>query len=126
MQLPANQQSKALRLQFSLRMLLLVMLLLAVALAIFRWSWAETNEDKGITRTTNFRRGWNGTPLKHGLETEVSRVTGKMDREALFEDGVLRRERRFAANGELISEIVFFPERGETIEKKFLNLRGSC
>jgi hypothetical protein len=107
------------RLQFSLRMLLLLTAIVALGLTIFRWPWETTIVDQDISRTTRYRRGWNGKPLKNGPETVVSNDSQRKFSEALYEDGILRREQLFGGDGLLSSEKIYFPERGETLERHF-------
>lgn len=114
--------ARSIRLQFSLRMLLLLMAGVALGLAIFRWPWSETIVEKDVARTTTYRLGWNGKPLKHGLQT-VANESRQRTRDALYEDGVLRRERMFDARGQLATDIIHFPERGETVERFYVLAR---
>lgn len=106
------------RLQFSLRMLLLLMAGVAAGLAIFRWPWSETTVEKDVTRTTTYHRGWNGKPLKHGLETS-SNPFWEGPADAIYDEGVLRRSRAFDAQGLLASETLHYPQRGETLNRIF-------
>src|SRR5689334_1095683 len=83
---------------FTLRMLLLFMLLLAVGLAIFRWPWVEITEQPNGVRTAQFRRGWNGRPLKHGPERIVTSAK-RLSSEAFYDEGALRLQKAYDGLG---------------------------
>jgi hypothetical protein len=110
---------KYIRLQFSLRMVMLLTAGVAVGLAIFRWPWETTALESGLTYTMRYHRGWNGAPLRHGLQTVAQTEARQRTRDAIYEDDVLRRERTFDARGQLATDRIHFPERGETVERAF-------
>lgn len=116
---PQSNPQRFFRLQFSLRMLLLLMALVAISLAIFRWPWETSVVEADLTYTMRFHRGWNGKPLRHGLQSVAKTPSRQRVREAIYEDEVLRRERTFDARGELATDKVHFPARGETIEQTY-------
>ena len=103
------------RLQFSLRVLLALMFLLGVGLAIYRWPWVETKQrqignverapDIADYRTiTTYRRGWNGQPMRHGLEQLFRNQ--KLIGEANYYDGEQHgRSRRYTNGGKLVTEV---------------------
>lgn len=79
------------RLQFSIRALLLLMTVVGAALVIYRWPWTVNSGNVLVTITTQYRRGWNGKALKHGLETKY--FHDGIYVESWYHDGELRRER---------------------------------
>jgi hypothetical protein len=87
--------SRVLRVQFSLRGLLLFMLIVSGAVVAYRWPWIEETETGGLRSsqlTTRYHRGWNGEPVKHGLQIEEE--PGGMIFERSFDEGELRFVRR--------------------------------
>jgi hypothetical protein len=105
--------------RFSLRMLLLFMLMLAISLAIFRWSWEETTVRKDDVRTTTFRRGWNGRPLKHGPERTVTHAQ-QLNSAAFYDEGALRLQKEYDPSGNLRRVKQLFPEEGRELEKEYV------
>ena len=108
------------RLQFSIRALLLLMAVVGVAIVVYRWPWTVTAESPMVTTTTQYRRGWHGRKLKHGLETRV--YFDNLCVECWFDDGELRRERTVFGDGMIIDKSVrdgveegpfFMSQRGE-------------
>ena len=94
---------RILRLQFSLRGLLILMAVLGVALVIFRWPWEVTSTQGTRTFRTPYHRGWNGKPLKHGLErVEDGKFTGNV----WYDEGDRRRE-QFYFEQELSTDIQY-------------------
>jgi hypothetical protein len=88
------------RMQFSLRGLLILMAVVSVALVAYRWPW-EVFTQKGDRKfRTQYRRAWNGRPVKSGLE----RVEDGILAWNVWYDEVDRRREQFFVNGKLNSE----------------------
>ncbi len=122
MTLKSSPAQRQFRLQFSLRMLLLLTALVAVALAVFRWPWEVRvfrHGNPGTTQTTTYHRGWTGASLKHGPQSVIDAQTGERKSESLYEEDVLRRQRSFNSQGQLVHETLEFPERGETLHRDY-------
>lgn len=94
------------RWQFSLRALLLFTLVVGVAITVYRWPWEEETDASRVSRIkTRYHRGWNGAPVKHGLEVErmanhslVWRRRwdeGDLRSEQILEAGVITSERTY-------------------------------
>ena len=80
------------RMRFSLSTLCLLMAAVGVTLAWYRWPWTVNQRDTNRIITTEYRRGWNGEALKHGLRRTVGTWGDETSKE-WFVDGELRRSR---------------------------------
>lgn len=80
------------RLQFSLRAMLLLTALVGVAVVVYRWPWKEMNVSGFETITTEYRRGWNGKPVKNGLQITESLPYSDFKTKRWYVDDELRRE----------------------------------
>lgn len=125
----ATAPRRRFRLQFSLRALLAFMFIMGLAITIYRWPWEETRPrtirsgglwgrqwwqppgedhfdpsvDYGVTETTTYRRGWNGVPLRDGLQRIY--VRGRLVEERPYRNGALSGTNRcFDWSGRLTCE----------------------
>lgn len=89
------------RLQFSLRALLVLMALVGVGIVVYRRPWTVEVEDKESRTTSQYRRAWNGKPVKHGVE--IKQFFGGFTWHHWFEEGQLLKEQGFRS-GALICE----------------------
>ena len=120
---PSRPRGPKWRLQFSLRLLLLSITATGIGLAIFRWPWEEVHHGSSTITTTNYRRAWNGTALRHG-PAETRQTDGSERTESIYRDDVLIKEREFRPENVLVKERLFFPEIGETLERSYETVRG--
>lgn len=79
------------KLQFSLRALLLLMALGGAAMVSYRWPWKETQVSGDEMISTEYRRGWNGKPVKHGLQVTRSLRDSDFTTQKWFVDDELLR-----------------------------------
>lgn len=94
------------RMQFSLRAMLLLMGIVGVALAVFRWPWQETRFSDAKSITTEYRRGWNGKAVKHGVQVETTTSNRALSTQAWYSDDELQR-RCSLLNGTVVEDAYY-------------------
>jgi hypothetical protein len=100
---------RGLRLQFSLRALLLLVTLVGLGLTYYRWPWEETGVlSDQETKTTTYRRAWNGRRVKHGRQFIVGK-NQRLVHEVVYHDDERRFDRQYHPSGELDCETAYPP-----------------
>ena len=102
--------------QFSLRALLILMAVVGAAIVVYRWPWTETKVVSSETITTQYRRGWTGKALKHGVQRTTS--SSPIVQEDWYEDDELRRKR--SVQGDIVYNDQSF--RGGQLDGPYFDL----